>query len=125
MKKVVRLSENDLNRLVKKIINEAPFDTGSLEKYTDSDFEGDDDNFDKAKFDRVTKGFADAKNKYKEFEKNGLMMKPDDVTLLLSLSMNFCTKADMTQRYPQTKCAKLTRIKSYVDDIMSQNFSKY
>tara|TARA_R110000868_G_scaffold67459_2_gene200227 strand:- start:799 stop:1161 length:363 start_codon:yes stop_codon:yes gene_type:complete len=120
MKKVVRLTENELNRLVKRIVNEAPFDTSGLEKFTDDASYDDKDNVDK-----LFKTWDDAETKYKEYLKNGIPIKEEDVKLLLSLSMNFCTKADMTQRYPQTKCPKLTRIKSYVDDIMSQNFSKY
>ena len=123
MKKVVRLTESELNRLVKRIVNESPFDMSGLEKYTDSDTEN--DWADTAKFDRVTKGVTDAKNKYKEFQENGIPMKEEDVTSLLYLAKLFCSKSEMSPRLNSTrKCRQIDRIEKYVDDIHSQNFSK-
>ena len=82
MKKVVRLNENDLNRLVKRIINETPFDDRGLPNFSNLD------NMDDDYIDYAYKRRMDAVNKNKEFEKGGGMipMRASDIRFLLSIA---------------------------------------
>jgi hypothetical protein len=82
MKKVVRLSENDLSRLVRRIISEAPFDDSGLP--TLSNIENMDDDY----IDYALRRGVDAAKKNREFEQGGSMipMRASDIKFLLSIA---------------------------------------
>jgi hypothetical protein len=82
MKKVVRLSENDLNRLVRRIISEAPFDDSGLPKLSNID------NMDDDYIDYALRRATDATKKNREFEQGGSMipMRASDIKFLLSIA---------------------------------------
>ena len=82
MKKVVRLSENDLSRLVRRIISEAPFDDSGLPKIRNID-DMDDDYVDYA-----MRRNTEANKKNREFEQGGSMipMRASDIKFLLSIA---------------------------------------
>jgi hypothetical protein len=83
MKKVVRLSESDLNRLVKRIISESPFDDSDLPKI---DIYGDDNETMDLKINKREEGLK----KHKDFENDGsiIQMSASDVGFLLKLIGN-------------------------------------
>lgn len=140
MKKVVRLSESDLNRLIKKAINEAPFDPQFEPFDSDLAYNSSEADFEKYFQDRMKK-LNDQKAKYDEFIKNGIPIKEDDVHSLLTMSHYFCRgyekdnpgenrgpydtrwKAYVATEYKK-HCHKLKDIRTYVDEIHSQNFSR-
>jgi hypothetical protein len=136
MKKVVRLTENDLNRLVRRIISEAPFDAQD-EPFDFDSFNKDSEKYEQDRFKKID----DRKAKYDEFIKNGIPIKEDDVNSLLKMSYYFCKgyekdnpgenkgpygtrwEASVATEYKKN-CHKLKDITAYVDDMHSQNFSK-
>ncbi len=119
MKKVVRLSENDLNRLVKKIINEAPFDDSRTPKFDMSDIErmSDDDISNKIYHINANK------QKYSDFEKGGIPMNLDDVEILLAIANDYCNSSKTGGR-KHYGCREISRIEQSVNFAHSQNFSK-
>jgi hypothetical protein len=116
MKKVIRLTEGDLNYLVKRIINEYKFDMDSIEQ-----IDGDRPDFDEHLTDVISK-YKIAKSKYDEFVKNGVPMKSFDVEILLSIAQDYC-KHSTIQGNPHEWCYQVDRIEKIVDDIHLQNHS--
>ena len=112
MKKVVRLSENDLNRLVRRIISEAPFDDTDIPKLTPKDIDvltGDEIN-------NRMRGHQDALNKSREFEKGGSMipMRASDIKFLLSIAND-----------NPIHTRRLNDIQSLLDSVMRQHHTRY
>jgi len=120
MKKVVRLSENDLNRLVRRIINEAPFDDSRNPSF------GSLDDFGKMSDDEINDKMGQIssnRQKYQEFEKNGIPMNERDVELLLSIAKDYCNSSKTGGR-KHYGCAQLGKIEQKIDDVHNSNFSK-
>ena len=116
MKKVVRLNEGDLNRLVKRIINEYKFNMDSVQQI---DYDRVDD---EEHLNDVIGKYKIAKSKYDEFVKNGVPMKSFDVEILLSIAQDYC-KHSTIQGNPHKWCYQVDRIEKTVDDIHLQNHS--
>jgi hypothetical protein len=112
MKKVVRLTENDLGRLVRRIISETPFDVSGLPRYHDGD--------DNEIMDLKTKKFMDAEKISKEFEKSGAIipMNAWDVRFLLSIASK-----DKTL-HAQDK-GRIDYIQSLLDSVMRKHHTKF
>jgi hypothetical protein len=110
MKKVVRLSENDLNRLVRRIVNEAPFDDSGLPNFDNVfDMNADD-------MDYTIKSRMEPVKKNREFEQGGfkIPMKAHDIRFLLSI-------ADDS---PNNR-GRLESIQSLLDSEMRKNYTKF
>jgi iron uptake system EfeUOB component EfeO/EfeM len=119
MKKVVRLSESDLTSLVKKIINEAPFDSerfGTLspeqmDKMSDEDW--------RSRREELHKALAD----YDEFEKSDLRELLSDTEKLLSIAKDYC-KNYLYDDQPHQYCRFIPRIEERIEKFHSNKFSK-
>jgi hypothetical protein len=121
MKKVIRLSENDLNRLVKKIINEAPFDMDSIERL--------DTNPDKLDFDKKDKEVIDkfkiAKSKYDEFEKSDVRKLLFDMEMLLVIAKDYCNNHKYDEvGQPHQYCSGIKYIEDNMNKFHSGKHSK-
>ena len=112
MKKVVRLSENDLNRLVRRIISEAPFDDSGLPNLSDLD------NMDDDYIDYAYKRNQDAISKNREFEKGGGMipMRASDIKFLLSIASNSNNPGDKR---------RINSIQSLLDSELRKHHTKF
>jgi len=110
MKKVVRLSENDLNRLVRRIVNEAPFDDSGLPKL------GNIDNMDDDYIDYAMRRNIESSKKNREFEQGGfkIPMKAHDIRFLLSIANDS----------PNNR-GRLESIQSLLDSEMRKNYTKF
>ena len=116
MKKVVRLTEGDLNHLVKRIINEYKFNMDSVQQI---DFDRVDD---EEHVNDVIGKYRTAKSKYDEFVKNGIPMNSFDVEILLSIAQDYCKHSTIDGK-PHNWCYHVDRIEKTVDDIHLQNHS--
>jgi hypothetical protein len=110
MKKVIRLSENDLNRLVRRIVNEAPFDDSGLPNFDNVYGMNDDD------MDNTIKRRREPVKKNMEFEQGGfkIPMKAHDIRFLLSIAND-----DPNNR------RRLESIQSLLDSEMRKNYTKF
>jgi hypothetical protein len=119
MKKVVRLSESDLTSLVKKIINEAPFDSDGfgtlspeqMDKMSDEDWTSHGEKLNKARTD------------YNDFEKSDLRKLLADTEILLSIAKDYC-KNYLYDDQPHQYCRFVPRIEERIKKIHSDKFSK-
>jgi hypothetical protein len=113
MKKVVRLSENDLNRLVRRIVNEAPFDDSGLPKLGNID---NINNMDDDYIDYAMRRNIESSKKNREFEQGGfkIPMKAHDIRFLLSIAND-----DPNNR------GRLESIQSLLDSEMRKNHTKF
>jgi len=121
MKKVVRLSESDLTRLVRRIISEAPFDDEQTRNKLGG-YEGITGRSDDENKDILNQHFSN-REKYQEFEKNGIPMNERDVELLLSIAKDYCNSQKISGR-KHYGCAHLSKIEQKIDDVHNTNFSK-
>ena len=119
MKKVVRLSENDLNRLVRRIISEAPFDDSRSPKLDMAKF----DNMSDEDISDFAQHISGQKQKYSDFEKNGIKMNPNDVEILLAIANDYCNSSKTGGR-KHYGCREISRIEQNVNTSHYQNFSK-
>jgi hypothetical protein len=110
MKKVVRLSENDLNRLVRRIVNEAPFDDSGLPNFDNVYGMNDDD------MSHTIKRRMEPVKKNMEFEQGGfkIPMKAHDIRFLLSIAND----------NPNNR-RRLESIQSLLDSEMRKNYTKF
>ena len=120
MKKVVRLSENDLNRLVRRIVNEAPFDDEQTRNKLGG-YEGINSRSDDENKDILNQHFSN-REKYQEFEKNGIPMNERDVELLLSIAKDYCNSQKISGR-KHYGCAHLSKIEQKIDDVHNTNLT--
>jgi hypothetical protein len=117
MKKVVRLSENDLNRLVKRIINEAPFDNSRNPSFGSIDNMSDDEIQDEIKVHNKNRG------DYQEFEKSDLYKLLGDTEILLAIARDYC-KNYLYDDQPHQYCWVVPRVEERIKKIHSDKFSK-
>jgi len=115
MKKVVRLTETDLNRLVRRIISETPFDDSRVEKFN---FDLNPDPSDE-EIDRVSNDYKDTRKTYNDFTQNGIPMQENDVEFLMMIAREY-TK----DRINSWALPKLEKIEKRLEDIHYKNFSK-
>jgi hypothetical protein len=110
MKKVVRLSENDLTRLVRRIVNEAPFDDSGLPNFDNVfDMSADD-------MDYTIKSRMEPVKKNMEFERGGkkIPMRASDIQFLLSIAND-----------NPNHTIRLKEIQSLLDSEMRKNYTKF
>jgi hypothetical protein len=116
MKKVVRITESDLTNLVKRIINEAPFDRGSIEPIDPT----------KMSDEEVNKFFGEyekIKGDYNEFEKSDLRKLLADTEVLLAIAKDYCKNYLYDDR-PHQYCSEIPYIEKRVDKYHSEKYSK-
>ena len=114
MKKVVRLSENDLNRLVRRIISEAPFDDSGLPRINVYD---DDEEIMNMKLLKRKAAY----DKNQEFENSGgiIQMSANDVSFLLRLV------GDNPKFSGPFDASRLRTIKSNLESELRQHHTRY
>jgi hypothetical protein len=116
MKKVVRLTESDLTRLVRRIISEAPFDDSrGFEKFNfdlnpDPSYED---------MEPVINANKDRLKTYDEFKQNGIPMEENDIEILMMIAYEYCKDSRNSWICPQIK-----KIEKKLDDVHHINFSK-
>ena len=117
MKKVVRLSESDLNRLVKRIISEAPFDMDNLEKITPDD--SDDE------LTRKLSDFGSKRSKYNEFDKSDVKKLLFDMEMLLIIAKDYCNNHKYDEvGQPHQYCSGIKYIEDNMNKFHSSKHSK-
>ena len=117
MKKVVRLSESDLTRLVKRIISEAPFDMDNLEKITPDD--SDDE------LTRKLSDFRSKRSKYDEFDKSDVKKLLFDMEMLLIIAKDYCNNHKYDEvGQPHQYCSGIKYIEDNMNKFHSSKHSK-
>ena len=112
---MIRLTASDLNRLVKRIISESPFDMDSIDKITPDDSD-----------DEMNRKFSDIQSKksiYDEFEKSDLRKLLADTEILLAIAKDYCKNYLYDDR-PHQYCNQLDYIEKRIDKYHSVKYSK-
>jgi len=119
MKKVVRLSESDLTSLVKKIINEAPFDFDSYGRIP-----ADTDMSDEELSSKIGE-FQNARKEYEEFEKSDVRKLLFDMEMLLVIAKDYCNNHKYDEvGQPHQYCSGIKYIEDNMNKLHSGKHSK-
>lgn len=116
MKKVIRLTESDLNKIVRRVIKEADIDVSGLEYSPDDD---------ESTFETKIKAYGQRKDIGNKFlEKEEYPISKSETDILISLAQSYCKTKDWQKDPVSMRCNRLRSIIQKLEDAYKTNFLK-